>query len=124
MVERRNHAFTGVPLGPAPTIAEALEMIALLDAINEEQRLRLEAIMDWYEIAVTDQVAAERRGDDLAQRLAESEQREQTSATELERVRADLVRCEAELAALHKTKLFRVARPARALYAKVRVWRG
>jgi hypothetical protein len=96
---RRTHDFDGLDFGAEPTVEELRAVLDQLDAVNETYRLRLIAAFDQLEDAVTAQVAEERRAITLA---AE---------------RDDLAR---RLDALHKTKLFRVAAPARELYARVR----
>ena len=80
-------------------LADALALIERLDADNEQLRMKVLEVLRLMEDAVTEGVRHERR------------------AAELEQQCANL---EAELAALHGTKLMRVVAPLRALYAKVR----
>jgi allophanate hydrolase subunit 1 len=117
MAGRRNHEFTGVPIGPAPSLEEAVALVDKLDGINEEQRLRLMAVMDWLEDAVTQQVREECRADDVTAQLAT-----ERSAHHSCRQRVDQL--EAELAALNNTKLIRYAAPFRSAYARLRARRG
>ncbi|MGZ6993304.1 MAG: hypothetical protein ACXVKJ_19505, partial [Ilumatobacteraceae bacterium] len=106
---RRTHEFDGLHLGEHPPIEELLAVIDTLDTDNEAQRLRLMQVYDQLETAVTEQVANERRADQLA---ADVVAREQDHQLEVARLRA-------ELDAVHNTKLFRIARPLRALYGRV-----
>jgi len=93
---RRTHDFTGVQIAGEPTKEELFALIERLDADNEAQRLRLLAAFDWLETAVTDKASAEHRA---------------AAATQ-------------ELEALRNTKLFRLASPLRAGYARLRRRRG
>ncbi|MGZ4723365.1 MAG: hypothetical protein ACXV8L_04035 [Ilumatobacteraceae bacterium] len=106
---RRTHEFDGLHLGEHPPIEELLAVIDTLDTDNEAQRLRLMQVYDQLETAVTEQVANERRADQLA---ADVVAREQDHQLEVARLRA-------ELDAVHNTKLVRIARPLRALYGRV-----
>ena len=110
MVPHRTHDFDGLKFAGEPTVDELLDLLERLDAEFEAQRLRLMQVLEWFELAVTEQVAAERHGDELAGRLAAAE--------------AQLGRVATELAALEGTKLFRAARPVRRVYARVRRVRG
>ena len=117
---RRDHEFTGVPLGQEPTTEEMLALIDRLDADNELQRLRIIELLDLLETAVTDQVAAERRADEAAALVRAAEADAEQSALRLAAVGAELARVSAELDALRATKLLRAAAPLRRVYALVR----
>jgi hypothetical protein len=119
-VPRRTHDFTGIAAEWTPTLDDALALLHRLDDDNERQRLRLIEVFDWLETAVTDQVEADLRGEDLAKQLTDLA----TTAdeTRLERAgwEARALSAEAELAALRNTKLFRFASPLRTRYARLR----
>jgi hypothetical protein len=105
----RTHDFDGLHLGDRPSDDQLLAIIDTLDADNETQRLRLMQAFDQLEVAVTEQVANERRADELAM--------------ELDASRTEAARLQAELAAVQNTKLFRAAAPLRSLYGRVLRWR-
>src|SRR4029079_19285413 len=62
---RRDHSFTGVPLGAEPTQEELLALVERRDEVNELQRLKIIELYDLLEVAVTERVAAERRAGEL-----------------------------------------------------------
>ena len=82
-----------------PDVGELLDLVTRLDADNERLRLRVLEVMEWTEEAVTAQVALERE-------LAESRQR----ANELA----------AELDAIRNTRSWRLLAPPRRVYGNVR----
>jgi molybdopterin-biosynthesis enzyme MoeA-like protein len=135
MEPRRTHDFTGVPRELAPTVDQALELIDRIDEDFETQRMRLLEVFDWLETAVTAQVDAERAADVLRAELAERDGRIAASATELAEAAArsdtrerelldQIERQHAEIVAIEQTKLFRIARPLRTVYAALRRRRG
>lgn len=82
-----------------PDVGELLEIVERLDDDNERLRARVHELLELMEDAVTAQVAAERRADELA-----------------EQVRA----LDEELAAVRNTRVMRMTAPLRAAYARVR----
>ena len=78
---------------------ELVELVESLDADNERLRVRVLTLLEFAEDAVTAQVSAER----------------QVSVLE-----AEVQRLHDEIDALHRTRVMRLARPFRALYARVR----
>ncbi len=89
--------------GELPDVGELLAIVEQLDEDNERLRVRVLELLDLMEDAVTAQVAAERRADELA-----------------ERVRG----LEVELAAVEDTRIMRLTRPLRSAYARLRGGRG
>jgi hypothetical protein len=83
----------------APTDADLAQMLAEIDRDHEAMRLRILELLRLLEDAVTAQVAGERRVAELTEQCA---------------------RLQAEVDALHDTKLFRAARPVRAAYSRIR----
>jgi hypothetical protein len=79
--------------------AQLIAMVEALDEQNERLRLKVLDVLRFAEEAVTAQVAAERTNAELSEQL---------------------IRLEAELAAIHGTKLMRFAAPFRRVYARVR----
>lgn len=106
METHRTHDFDGLQFGPRPTVDELIGLLERLDDDFERQRLRLLEVFEWFELAVTEQVAVERHRDQLAHRIGELE--------------AELAAVRRELEALRSTRLFRAAAPARRLYARIR----
>ncbi len=94
----------------APVDDETRAIIEQLDADNEHFMLVTIELRDLLEEAVTREVALERRVEELMGRN--------------QKLRAQLDRVEAELHALHATKVMRFSRFPRTLYAKVRRPRG
>ena len=90
-------------MGEPPDTEELLGLVERLDADNERLRMKSLDLMKLMEEAVTQQVAGERR-------IAELEEQNR--------------RLEAEVSALHDTKLMRLAAPFRSVYARVRQRRG
>ena len=117
---RRDHAFTGVPLPPEPTRDELLTLIDRLDADNELQRLRIIELLDLLEVAVTDQVAAERREVEARADADAARAEVAVARRDVEEARAALASVHSELDALRATKLLRAAAPLRDVYARVR----
>lgn len=117
---RRDHEFTGVPLGAEPTREEMLSLIDRLDADNELQRLRLIELLDLLETAVTEQVAAERAAAGLAAQVALADADVEAMAARLSAATEELTRAHAELDALRATALFRLAARPRRIYARLR----
>lgn len=113
MATHRTHDFEGLQFGDEPSVDELLALLDHLDDDHERQRLRLYEVLDWFEGAVTAQVAAERRRDELTAEVEAYRAR----VAELEAHEAALL---AEVHALHGSLLFRAARPVRSLWAKVR----
>lgn len=82
-----------------PALAELVELVERLDADNERLRLKALELMELMEAAVTEQVAGERRIDELERQVAA---------------------LQTEVDALHGTRLMRLARPVRAAYGRMR----
>ena len=82
-----------------PEIGELLAVITQIDSENEHLRLRLLELLRWMEDAVTDQVACERRCGELERQVAA---------------------VEAEIAAIHGTVSWRMLKPLRWLYVRLR----
>ena len=89
-------------MSDVPDAGELLGVVEQLDADNERLRMTSLDLMRLMEDVVTAQVAGERR-------IAELEEHNR--------------RLEAELAALHSTKLMRAAAPFRRVYARLRARR-
>ena len=80
-------------------LAELVGVVEQLDEDNERLRVRVLELLELMEDAVTAQVAAERRADELAARVAA---------------------LDAELAAVRNTRVMRATAPLRAAYARFR----
>ncbi len=117
MVGHRTHDFDAMPLPQTPSVDDLVDLLHRLDDDNEAQRLRLYDVFAWFEEAVTGQVRAERERDACSVELALRDERIQQLETELAAMSN-------ELTALHQTKLFRIARPFRSSYGRLRNRRG
>lgn len=82
-----------------PDIAELLALIEELDIDNERLRTKVLDLMRLMEDTVTEQVAGERRIEELEARVAS---------------------LEAEIESLENTRVMRIARPLRTAYARLR----
>jgi chromosome segregation ATPase len=113
---------------------EVLEILADLDAANEHYMVVNVELRDLLEEAVTREVGLEKRVDALVAEVASGVAEMDTLRVVLDAARADnaglhreaadlraqLGRLDAELTALHNTKLMRAAAPFRSLYARIR----
>jgi predicted nucleic acid-binding Zn-ribbon protein len=82
-----------------PDVGELLALVEQLDTDNERLRMKVLELMEEMEETVTAQVAAERHIDEL---------------------REQLQRQDAELRAVHTSKLMRFTAPLRRAYARLR----
>jgi hypothetical protein len=87
------------PPDDVPDVGELLDLVERLDADNERLRMKSLDLMRVMEEGVDAQVAGERRIVELEKQVG---------------------RLEAELAAVHRTKLMRFSAPLRRVYAAVR----
>lgn len=112
----RSPAAAGVDLGPRRdavpvaarslddlTVEELRDVVRELDAADAAHRYRVRELLDQSELAVYEQVRVERRTGELVEQIR---------------------RLEAEIAAIHQSKLFRAVAPLRRVYAKLRGGRG
>ncbi len=106
---------------------EALEILADLDAANEHYMLVNVELRDLLEEAVTSEVGLEKRVEALVAEmdtlrvvLGAARTNNVGLHREVADLRAQLARADAELTALHNTKLMRAAAPFRSLYARIR----